>query len=57
MKLKCEDCGWEGQDKACVRKYEGVPCSDGDVELVCLCPDCGSFNLDTIEGEEVSIPV
>ena len=53
MKLKCEDCGWTGEQELCLRKYEGVPLTDGDVELQLVCPDCHGYDL----GEEVLIPV
>ena len=56
MKLRCLDCGWEGSEEDCVRKYEGVPLSGGDVELTCECPNCSGINLIVIEGEEVLIP-
>ena len=52
MKLKCEDCGWTGDMKLCLRKYEGVPLSY-EVELQLVCPNCHGYDL----GEEVLIPV
>lgn len=55
MKLKCEDCGWTGFQEECVRKYEGIYGTGGDVELQILCPHCGGYSLIEYSraGEEV----
>ena len=57
MKLKCLDCGWVGYEEECIKKFEPVPFTGGDVEPCFECPSCNSKDLDefTEAGEEVQL--
>ena len=57
VKLKCLDCGWVGFEEECVKNYEPVPFTGGDVEPCFECPSCNSKDLDefTEAGEEVQL--
>ena len=57
--LLCEDCNWTGAEDDCIKKYEGVPLTDGDVELHLYCSNCGNENLIELldEGAEIPVPV
>ena len=49
--VQCDDCGWRGMVKDCVHTYRGIAGSEGDVEPVDECPECGSDQLIEIRQE------
>lgn len=57
MKLKCLDCGWIGFQEECIKTFEPVPFTGGDVEPCFECPHCNGRDLDEIArvGDEVHI--
>jgi len=55
--VKCADCGWEGNLDELEVKYHLNPHKLGDVIPEGICPECGNFNLEDIDGVSKEIPV